>query len=252
MQTEKVTGVTKIISARRPVGLDEYPVDLTQLRAWHVDEDDSGEDGGDTENRDGSGGNVEIDWSKVDVTKIPDDVLKKTPAYQKVLDESIQRRKKLNAKKQTPENKKVTKPDPVDEEDADEDGDEVSELRQIVHELREERMVELRVRAAEKFGLNPDNKYHMRLIEGSNLQEMMASAKEAAEGLGINADSGKEKRRPDGTKIPGNPGGAEDRKEMSKRIRDRLTGSEALNPFDPGQQRMTGGGSFINNFGDDD
>jgi hypothetical protein len=248
------TGVSKLKAVRRRDA--DYAVNLVRSRRWFAGEDESG--GGNDENsgEDNGTATANIDWSTIDPNSIPDDVLKKTSGYQKLLEESIQRRKKLSAGKQTTENKKPKAQKPADEVEDDENESEdtdrtdpvISELRNQIAELQKDRLTNFKIMAASRVGLDPTNKSHMRLIEGNNLEEMMTSAKEVAKDLGIDPEKPKIRYNPDGTAIPANPSGTQKDSTMSKRIRDRITGNIADNPFDTGRQRMTGGGVFINEF----
>lgn len=244
------TGVQKILSARRPVTDGELTVDLSKFRAWYAEEDEADNTSTESENQEGEAKPVEIDWSKIDPTKIPEDVIKKTPGYKKVLDESVTRRKKLQEVKKTA--KPVQREEPVDDDDDGDDvgtNSEIEMLKRQLNALVEVQSKSLRVQAAEKAGLDPTNDVHMQLITGNDLTEMLASAKRVADAFGIKPNA-KRNQRNSADSIDANPGNEQEMNAMRKKIRERLDGGVASNPFEPGTQRMIGGGATRINYDD--
>lgn len=181
-----------------------------------------------------------IDWSKIDITQIPADVIKKSPVYKEVLDESINRRKqikdiksKINAEDdgETPPAKK----EPVSTQTPTDDlAKQLETLTKLVTGLVTKDVAANKEVVGTKFGLS---KEQAGFITGNTVEEMEASAKQIATTFGI--------KPPASGAGASNPGSGVD-DGLVARLKAKVTGSDTMsNPFDPGVQRMTGGGARI-------
>lgn len=179
-----------------------------------------------------------IDWSTVDVSKIPEEVVKKHTAYTKVLDESIQRRQKISElRKLTSEEKEETKTEPIKTDVIP--VNDFSRLEKIVQDLTEtiqgERSSNLegwRKQAAEEYGLK-GNKI-IGTLTGKSFDEVMADAKSIADELGI----------PKPVKQPGKVGNATNQTNRSalEQAKKRMNGTDAHDVYGMDFQRSMGGG----------
>lgn len=174
-----------------------------------------------------------IDWSKLDVSQIPADVIEKHAAYKAVLSESIERRKTIQQLKQTP-----TEASGEAVSDGNKGVDKLAQLEASVNKLIElqERDALTRTRdlLAAKYNV-PANR--VQYIAGSTAEELEKSAK----------DLGEEKRSGGVTGNAGAGNGAGDGDvlgAMKNRIRAKMQdkGVENPSPFEAGVQRLRGGG----------
>lgn len=228
----------------------EFPINLSELRAWFAEgeENNSGE-GEDHEN--GSTGNTEgktekVDWSKVSVADIPETLLKETPAYKKVLNESIERRQKikslreqmskLESEEETTDTNSKTKTENQNTQNQDETQEEpawVKEMRlfkESLEKINQNNLVDWRKVAGEKTGLKGsvlDN------LTGTTLQEVLASAQKIASELGI--------APPSGNDSVGNPAQTRD-KTVLERAKKILNGENGQEVFNPNVHKQMGGG----------
>lgn len=177
-----------------------------------------------------------IDWSKIDVSQIPVDVIKKAPAYKEVLDESVARRQKIAELKQhLDDDDKPAKPEGKITDSKTNDDDpmlaRLSKLEQLLTGLVTEKVEGSKAAIGAKYGLSAEQS---KLVNGNTPEDIEASAKGIATMFGI--------KPPASDASSTNPAGATE-DGLVARLKARMSGSDTMsNPFDPGVQRMTGGG----------
>lgn len=195
---------------------------------------------------------TEIDWSTVDVSQIPADVIKKTTAYKDVLTESIQRRQTISSLKDMLEEKKPDdnpkNPVPNNGNDATDDQDDsrLARLERMVSSLVKDSDTENRIRAAKAAGFDDSQaSYLAGRLTGDTYDEYVADAKKFAEFMppkteGSNKGGGS-------TLSPNNPapGGKDDSMKARLAAQVRALNNADSNPFTPGAAAQAGGGVFI-------
>lgn len=170
-----------------------------------------------------------IDWAKFDVTQIPEDVIKGSPAFKQVLEESIQRRKKIAELEKAQQ--QVVTPQNQDEVPAW-----AKPLINAVSAIQTERQKTTREKIAEKYGVPADM---AGLIAGETDEDFAANVEIISKGL-------KKSGGVSGNTSSGNPNSDDDvLKGLRNRIRAKAAdkGVEADSPFDPGVQITRGGGA---------
>lgn len=189
----------------------------------------------------------EIDWTKIDPTAIPEDLIKKNPAYKTVLDESVRRRQEIkklrdDAKKLGTEEEAEDKSS-VKKDNAESNKEEIPAwAKQILDEFNAMKGSSLETwkqEAATEYGIK--SKTVIKTLEGKTKDEVFASAKTIAEELGIP----KPAPSPANPKISvGNPNQQRD-KSVLEQAKARMRGTETVNIFDPKVQEKLGGGVQI-------
>lgn len=183
---------------------------------------------------------VSIDWSKIDPSQIPLDVLKKTDAYAEILSESIERRKKIKALQEQVE--PPQKPEAV-EPSADVADPLVKAITERFASLEEKLNNQLQALESAKQKTAKEAvmaQYQIpeelgQFITGSTPEELAQAAQVLSKNLRIG---------PEGNVGSGNASEDTDPiTSMAKRIRDRLEGKAESNIFSPGTHRQSGGGT---------
>lgn len=180
-----------------------------------------------------------IDWSKVDPTTIPADVVKKHPEYTTVLKETIERRqtiKQLKDQLNGQEGEPAPQP-PVAPKDVKPTGDDdrFNKLEKLIESLattiQTQTVNTTREKVAAEFKLDLKDEVTNRLLRGSNEQELIASAKDI---LALKQTS---------TTSPGNPGGFKNNESLKQRVMQGIKGGqEATSIFSPDVMSDMGGG----------
>ncbi len=181
---------------------------------------------------------VQVDWTKIDAKTIPAEVLKQHPEYQKVLSESIQRRKEKQELKKLLEEKDESETPAPDPKAPVKDKGEMPEPDPILEALKNwyiDRQYDQIVEGVAK-KYNIPSEYYQN-ITGETEAELEASAANLAK-LVVKSSAG-------------NPGNSEDNEEtktnrMIKRMQDETKAIGGPSPFDPGVQRQKGGGTLFN------
>lgn len=191
----------------------------------------------------------QIDWSKV---QLPEEVIKRTPAYQSVLSESIERRKalaELKAQQESP--KGDTKADDKNSSDGVDIAaivkeaikpfsDELSALKQATAAEREQRVLAERQNIAKSAGL-PET--FASLLQGETVEAMTAHAQSLAEAVGIKSVPA------DQRSSATNPGQLSESEYTAQldRVKSRMSAYEDDSLFKPGTHKSLGGGIVVNN-----
>lgn len=205
---------------------------------FYMDVDDKGGSSGDDKSKDESKQDTpaEIDWSKVDASKIPEDLINKHPAYKKVVDESINRRKKISElNKQIGEpSSSESKEDKVeDKTSANQDQEVPAWAKDIITEFKNMKTTSVntwRENAGRATGLKGAV---LNGLSGNNYDEVLTQAKTIATELGI--------APPAIDSSVGNPSQERDKGFMTK-VQNRLLNKDASEVFSPDVQRALGGG----------
>lgn len=190
----------------------------------------------------GQGSQSVIDWAKMDVTAIPDDVIKQHPAYAAILTESVERRKQLAAMKKnetvTPE--KVNTNDPVMNEILKL----AAKIETVTAELATSKLETARNNALTAFGLPPEA---MTFLTGETLDEIQAQAT-LLRTLGANKAANTHNTLDTKTNgmSPGNPATGGGNEALKAALKARMGGSTGVSAFSPGVQATKGGGILKN------
>ena len=198
----------------------------------------------------GSGGVVNIDWTKVDPTDIPADVIKKTGTFGDVLTETVERRRTISELRQrlteleAAQSKEEDKEKETPQETPTTDDPATAALLNAINSLagRIDKLDEAEKSRARETLVASALKEHKlpagagEYIKGDTAEAIAASAAALAEIMGTN-------------KAPnfgegGGSGEANDQlASIREHIRSRIQGThEEPHPFDPGVQRQKGGG----------
>lgn len=189
-----------------------------------------------------------IDWSTIDVTSIPEEVVRNSPAFKAVLTESIERRQEL-AKLRAADKQPVKATTEADKS-SDESGDRLSKLEQALETLvgltvadRQERVVE-KVIATHKL---PDSPRVRKMLQDEGSSENMEKlAAELVDIFGVKSETSKSSPITQTTST-GTPVAADNpaHSDLRKRIMDKLNDSGNIlgeGIFNTGAQRQRGGG----------
>lgn len=207
---------------------------------------DTDEGGGSGESQNEGGGSQQaaaidyskIDWTKVDVTAIPKDVVKKIPAYEKVLNESIDRRKKIA---------ELTKPTDEDTDtpaqtsnNATQSNDGLDEIRKMITELsskmtqgEQNALRTWQETAAREYGIKSEKV--IKTLQGGDLEQVRKEAETVANELGIPKPV-----TSSGSSV-GNPSQQRD-KSVLERAKSKMNGSIKSDVYDTAFQSTIGGG----------
>lgn len=221
-----MTNVTGVTTARR-IDPEYFGRSLAVRRTWY------GNEGSDTPPETPNTDTPTVDWTKIDPTTIPVDVLKRSPEYTRVLEESIARRKLIADLRS-----QVTKDDPQPETPkptppVTDVNPEIKEALDFIKELRkqqsEQSAIDLRRKAAAEVGLEPDDH---EVLKGSTYDELVASGRQFVKRFGLGSG-----RVGDGGQAPIDT--------MRTRLVERMKsgGSNPDDIFDPAFQRSKGGGT---------
>lgn len=137
----------------------------------------------------------EIDWSAVDPTDLPDEVIKQHPLFQTVLRESIERRKKIRAlTEDQPEPKQRQQEQPqeqpqtqVQQSDdmpawAQQLAEEFQSIRQVIQQSQEVQIQDRREAVIKEYGLP---KEAAKFLNGSSVEDITAQAQELAKAFNL-------------------------------------------------------------------
>lgn len=185
-----------------------------------------------------------VDWSQVDVSAIPEDVIKKSALYQGVLTESIQRRQEISRLKGEQKPADEQKPQQPDNKPNDQISQLASQLQQITQTMdnwNKQQDKLNRINAAQSVGL--DVSLADRL-EGSSYDEYLTDAKKLADMFGVKPANNNQSNKQQDNSSPSNPAGDKRDQGMLNSIKDRMYNGQAANPFSPGFQTKMGGGVF--------
>lgn len=202
--------------------------------------DDITTEGGQSEQT--TGGQQEIDWSKVDWSKapIPEEVIRGTKQYKEVLDESVKRRQRIAdlkaaMEKDEPEDvkteqAKLTQPDNSQEIPAwaREFMESFKTVQQQLAQTKRETMVS---QALAEYKLSGDV---AEFIQGDDKASIMASAEKLSKLTKTYPQIGA--TDPDGNVDPS--------KDMLARVVEVMENKGKTNPFDTGFQAQLGGGAI--------
>lgn len=200
-----------------------------------------------------SDGNAQIDWSKIDITTIPEDVIKKTTAFTKIKDEAAQRRQentRLNKQIQSltePKNEDE-KPEPnVQDKPEDKKPEEIPQwAKEIQDQFKTQREADIanwRTEAATLYGIASAKV--AAAIEGNTRAEILANGKKLAEELGLPAPTATTTNTNPNI-IVANPVQQRDKGFLEK-VKAEMYGQRGNkeNPFSANVQRSMGGGVVI-------
>lgn len=184
---------------------------------------------------------VVIDWNAIDPTAIPAEIVKNTPAFKEVLNESIERRKKIRSlveetkPKEASRTKTATAAQTEDTPSGEDDPlsvlrHELSEIKSVLTRQQEISLSQWKEQAIAQTGLP---KEMADRIKGSSFSEILADAQALAKYMNITPPPSGSASNP--TYQPD-----ESRREL---IRKKTLGEwNPTRPFDPGLQRQLGGG----------
>lgn len=180
-----------------------------------------------------------VDWSKVDLTAIPEDVIKSSPLYKQVLSESIERRRENADLKQKIQQTEVKLPEGDQPEWAKNLVNTVNEQNKILVALTAQTAKSERESIATKHGIPAEM---VGLIAGENIADFEANA--AVIGAALKKSGGV---------ISGNAsaGNAASGGDQLSGVRNRLKqgmnekGELAPSIFNPGTQTTRGGGAMV-------
>lgn len=202
-----------------------------------MDEDEKGGSGG-NQNQDKQENNQnqnQIDWSKVNPNDIPENLINQHPAHKRVVDESIDRRKKISAlNKQLDElNGQENQEDTTktEEQNKNEVPAWAQEIMNQFKSLQTSNLAGWRELAGKATGLKGAI---LNKINGNSYDEVLTEAKSIATELGIQPPILE-------TGNVGNPAQERD-KGFQEKVRNRMINRDAINSFDPDVQRNLGGG----------
>lgn len=182
-----------------------------------------------------------IDWSKIDSTQIPEDVIRKHPAYNQVKEEAIQRRK---------ENTRLKKALASDEEggehsaaqtpnESEVDISKLSPFERLMYQKMQaleqstaQTVAEANwVRVKTEFDLEDDDR---EFIRGTTYDDMSKSAKKYVERVGKNKRQYESSPAGDGSVMSPTD-------SFRARMQARMSGKSGMsNPFDVGLHRQRG------------
>lgn len=178
----------------------------------------------------------QIDWSKVDLSKIPAEVVKSHPEYQKVLGESVERRQTIKAmREQLAQLETGTKPEPTTPAQPISDLEKKfsAELESLRADIRKTEVAQARTQAIKDVPAE-----FQEFVTGDTVEAVNASAAKVLAALG-------KRPAPPATTSPGLPGIAGNTDtEKATSIVNRIYGKGSNNPFDPAQQILAGGGGI--------
>ncbi len=176
-----------------------------------------------------------IDWTKIDLTTVPEDVIKSHPLYKGVLDESINRRKEIaTLKANQPADKTTETPkEPVTE--LDKVMAQLNKVNEFITEVSKDRDLGVRKSAAKTAGIPEE--FASRL-SGTNYDEYLADAQALKPLVGTTGNN-----KITDNSSPTNPANSGERdKSMFNQMKARMNGQASVNPFSPGFQKQAGGG----------
>lgn len=212
-------------------------VNLAKRRYWFDDDADES-------NTDDKNTNVidlsKIDWSKIDPNMIPEDVLKKTKPYEKILNEAVSRRQKIkDLNKQIDQFNEGTQDQPeIKKPEVTDDMPEWAKaLVATINNQQTQNLAEWRTQAAEATGIKSD--FVRDNLQGKNYGEVLAQATKIATDLGISPP------KPKNPITAANPSG-DQRTSLAKQAMERLTNGNGAQVFSPELQKGIGGGVIEN------
>lgn len=182
-----------------------------------------------------------IHWESVDPSTIPVEVIKSTPAFKEVLDESIERRKKLKALSEAMKNEKPgslgNDSGSAENKPLDSASDVLEILRQELSEIKsaltKQQEASMRQWKDQALALTGLPKEMADRIKGNSFEEVLADAQTLAKYLNITPPQAGRTANPSYQTD-------ESRREI---IRKKVLGQwNSVRPFDPGLQRQLGGG----------
>lgn len=227
---------------------------LRDLIDWNIvfDKDESGNgNSGDPEgskNKEGNGSEdsktTEIDWSKVDVTKIPDEVIFKNPKFVEVKKEAENHRKgKADLRKQIESLTKESTDEKLDNSDnKNDDANPLAERLANMEKIMQEQLRGINL-AKVVDQLNKDEKgnkremlteKHLKFIQGNTLEEMLASGKEVITSFDLD-------KKQFNSGIPGQTSDANADAARKARIRAKVMQEENVNAWDVSMHGKSGG-----------
>lgn len=177
-------------------------MDKRNLLYFDTDEGAGGATDGASEGEQGSTV-PQIDWSKIDPSTIPVDVIKQNPEYKQVLDESIKRRQKIAKLTETLDDKPQgdTQEKPKTPTDVPDWAKPLIEaVSQIQEATKQKSLTELRVALAGQAGWTPEQASHLTATDEAGIKAQIAEFEKTFDlkgkrfgGMNANGDSDTDK-----------------------------------------------------------